>query len=118
MSAAQSKSSSAPTGRPTLVAATLRSGRQARRPSNGGCSNEMRIRGDNDMTKRFIIRAIIAAALACVAVVASPALHADPAHPTAREVNTMVDMLRFRSGMLADAPKAVSTYAVGAARRQ
>lgn len=70
------------------------------------------------MTKRFIIPALIAAAMACAAVMAPPALRADPAHPTAKEVNSVVDMLRFRSGMLADPAKTVSTYAIGPARRQ
>jgi hypothetical protein len=62
--------------------------------------------------------AVVGAVLACTTFFAPSLLRAEPAHPTAVEVNSMVDMLRFRSGMLADPAKAVSAYAVGTARRQ
>ncbi len=70
------------------------------------------------MKKRLIIPAVTILALACAAILMPSALRADPAHPTAAEVNTTVDMLRFRSGMLSDPKKAVSAYAIGTARRQ
>ncbi len=68
------------------------------------------------MKTRSIVAAI--ASLACAAALTPFPSRADPAHPTASEVNSVVDMLRFRSGMLADPTKTVSTYAVGAARGQ
>jgi len=58
------------------------------------------------------------AALACVVLFGSPALRADPAHPTASEVTSVAYMLDFRSGMSADPGKTVAKYAVGAARTQ
>jgi hypothetical protein len=67
---------------------------------------------------RFTISAIIAVAFISVVALAPAPARADPQHPTANEVNTVVDMLRFRSGMLTDVPKTVATYAVGSARRQ
>ena len=70
------------------------------------------------MKIRFIIPAVIAASLVCAATLTPSSLRADPAHPTAKEVNSVVDMLHFRSGMLADPAKTVSNYATGAARRQ
>lgn len=69
------------------------------------------------MKRCCTILAIVIAASACIAAVASPS-RADPAHPTAIEVNSVVDVLRFRSGMLSDPKKAVSAYAIGTARRQ
>lgn len=70
------------------------------------------------MRIRSIIPAIIVASLVCAAALTAPPLRADPAHPTAKEVNSVVDMLRFRSGMLATPNKSVSTYAIGTARGQ
>ena len=60
----------------------------------------------------------IAAAIAGFALFGLPALRADPAHPTAKEVNSVVDMLRFRSGMLVNPAKSISAYAAGAAQRE
>lgn len=71
-----------------------------------------------NMKNHSIFPAIIAVALICAAALTAPPLRAEPAHPTAKEVNSVVDMLRFRSGMLANSAKSVSTYAVGGARRQ
>ncbi len=70
------------------------------------------------MRTRSIIPTIVAAALICAAALTAPPLRADPAHPTAKEVNSVVDMLRFRSGMLVNPAKSVSAYAIGTARRQ
>jgi hypothetical protein len=70
------------------------------------------------MKIRFIIPAIIAATLVCAAALTAPALRAEPAHPTVSEVTSVAYMLNFRSGMLANPAKTVSTYAVGAARGQ
>lgn len=60
----------------------------------------------------------VAAAIAGFALFGLPALRADPAHPTAKEVNSVVDMLRFRSGMLVNPAKSISAYAAGAAQRE
>ncbi len=70
------------------------------------------------MNIRSIIPAIIAASFVCAAALAPSGLCADPAHPTAKEVNSVVDMLRFRSGMLADPTTTIAAYAESAARRQ
>lgn len=70
------------------------------------------------MRNRSIVPAVVGALLICAASLTSPALHAEPTHPTAKEVNSVVDMLRFRGGMLADPAKAISAYAVDNARRQ
>lgn len=70
------------------------------------------------MKIRSSFTAIIAIALIGVAALTASPLRADPAHPTAKEVNSVVDMLRFRSGMLATPNKSVSTYAIGTARGQ
>lgn len=63
------------------------------------------------------ISLLAAAALACAALM-PPLLRAEPAHPTVSEVTSVAYMLNFRSGMLADPAKTVSTYAAGAARGQ
>jgi len=78
---------------------------------------ELRIGRNEGMKHCSGVLAIIAAAWTCAVGVASP-LRADPAHPTAAEVNTTVDMLRFRSGMLVNPAKSISVHAAGSARRQ
>lgn len=70
------------------------------------------------MRIRSTIPAILAVALIFAAALTAPPLRADPAHPTVSEVTSVAYMLNFRSGMLADPAKTVSTYAAGAARGQ
>ena len=70
------------------------------------------------MKIRSVIPAVIAASLICAAALTPRALHADPLKPTVTEVKSMTDVLRFRSGMMADPAKTVATFAAGAARGQ
>lgn len=70
------------------------------------------------MRIRSVILAVIAASLALGAALTSVALRADPFKPTVTEVKGMVDVLRFRSGMMTDPVKTAETFAVGAARGQ
>jgi hypothetical protein len=62
---------------------------------------------------RSIILALIATLVAAGGLTPS---HADPLKPTVMEVKSMVDVLRFRSSMLADPEKTIATFAAEAAR--
>lgn len=69
--------------------------------------------------KVLSVRAVSALAMLALAATVSPlALRADPLKPTVTEVKGMVDVLRFRSGMVIDPEKAIATFASGAARGQ
>ena len=58
------------------------------------------------------------AALSFAFTLAPTTLRADPLKPAVTEVEGMVDVLRFRGGMMNDPAKTAATFAVGAARGQ
>ena len=67
--------------------------------------------------KVLSVRALGALAMLALAATVSPlVLRADPLKPTTTEVKGMVDVLRFRSGMMIDPARTATTFATNEAR--